>query len=61
MKNFKSVNIIAIVIGLLGIGAGIYGAISEQEFSQYFITLVIGVSLAGVGFINWKNSNNNPN
>jgi len=55
MKNFNSTHKIAIFIGVLGVLAGIYGAISGQKFSQYFITLVIGASLAGIGIINSKN------
>ena len=55
MKSFKSAHKIAIVIGVVGVLVGIYGAVSGQKFSQYFITIVIGASLAGTGLINWKN------
>jgi len=41
----KSLKIILLVIGLLGIASGIYGIISGQEFINYSIGLICGSGL----------------
>ncbi|MCB0701503.1 MAG: hypothetical protein R2863_06615 [Candidatus Kapaibacterium sp.] len=50
----KSANLIAMVLGLISIVLGIYQVISGSEFSVYFFSLFVGVTLAGIGFINYK-------
>lgn len=50
----KAANLIAIILGLISIGLGIYQLANGNEFSVYFFSLFVGVTLAGVGFINYK-------
>ena len=47
----KSANLIAMVLGLISILLGIYQIVNGSEFSVYFFSLFVGVTLAGVGFI----------
>lgn len=45
------------IIGLVGIAFGLYGAIKGDAFQDYFFSLFIGASLFGVAFLNhsaWK-------
>jgi uncharacterized membrane protein HdeD (DUF308 family) len=55
MGNMKSANLIAMFLGLISIILGIYQVVNGNEFSVYFFSLFVGVTLAGVGFINYKN------
>ena len=52
MKNLQTVNVIAMIIGLVGIGFGIYGLIAGSEFQNYFSNLFIGITLFGTAYIN---------
>lgn len=47
-------NAIAMVIGLISIAFGAYGAFTEMEFKNYGASLFIGLVLFGTGYINNK-------
>lgn len=54
MKNLKSANIVAMIIGLLGIAFGIYSLIVGKPFSEYYLSIFIGVTLFGLAYFNNK-------
>lgn len=54
--RMKNANKVAIIIGLIGIAFGIVSAISSSPFEEYGMTIFLGISLAGVGWINSKSS-----
>ncbi|MEP0987646.1 hypothetical protein [Ekhidna sp.] len=52
MKKIKSTNLIAMVIGAIGIAVGLYELITGSPFREYFFSLFIGISLLGTAYIN---------
>jgi len=57
-KINNNVNIVAIVIGLLGVGFGLYQIIFGELFETYFMSLFLGVTLAGIIYSNNINTTN---
>jgi len=60
MKKIQSTNLIAMIIGLIAILAGIIAAISSDSFEDYYFSLFIGIALFGTAYLNhreWKKKN----
>jgi hypothetical protein len=54
MKDLKSANIVAMMIGLLGIAFGIYSIIQGKSFGENFFSIFVGITLFGVAWYNNK-------
>ncbi len=54
MKNLKSANIVAMIMGLLSIAFGIYTLMQGKPFGEYFFSIFIGITLFGVAWYNNK-------
>lgn len=54
MKNIKSANVVAMIIGLIGIVFGIYSLAQGQTLEESGYTLFIGITLFGAAFINHR-------
>ncbi len=60
MDTLKNANTAALIIGAVGVIAGLYGWITGSSFQSYFLNLVIGISLCGTAWFNlreWKRKN----
>ena len=53
MENLKSITVVVIIIGVFGIVAGIYFALTDGEFSHYFL-IILGITLVLTSIINYK-------
>lgn len=54
MKNIKSANVVAMIIGLVGVAFGIYSLAQGQTLKESGYTLFIGITLFGAAFLNYK-------
>lgn len=54
MENLKLVTVVVLIIGVFGIVAGIYFALTGGDFSQYFFIIFLGITLVGTSIINYK-------
>jgi uncharacterized membrane protein HdeD (DUF308 family) len=50
----KNVNMIAMIIGVIGIINGLIQIFQEQNFQDYFFSLFIGITLFGTAYFNSK-------
>ena len=53
MNKQKKVSLIAMVIGLIGTGFGLYAIFTNGNFDDYFMPLFLGVTLFGTGYIQY--------
>lgn len=54
MKNVKSLNLLVMIIGIATVGVGLYQLIIGDEFRHYFLSLFLGITLLGTGYMNHK-------
>lgn len=54
MKNIKSANVAAMIIGIVGVIFGIYSLVQGQTLEESGYTLFIGIALFGAAFINHR-------
>lgn len=54
MKNIRSANVAAMLIGIIGVVFGIYSLIQGQTLEESGYTLLIGMTLFGAAFINYR-------
>ena len=59
MKNSKTIFWLLIIIGTLGLFAGIFAYSNGKDFSTYFWGGLSGITLIGTALINQKEKNNN--
>ncbi|MEQ9229207.1 MAG: hypothetical protein RIF46_00890 [Cyclobacteriaceae bacterium] len=52
----KSLKLILIIIGALGLAAGIYSAVTGSAFMEYFWSIFLGITLIGSAFISKSES-----
>ncbi|KYG71532.1 hypothetical protein [Roseivirga echinicomitans] len=60
MKTIQKTNLIAMIIGLVGVVFGVYSLATEGAFEDYSLSLFAGVVLFGTAYINnleWKKKN----
>jgi uncharacterized membrane protein HdeD (DUF308 family) len=53
MNKQKKASIISMIIGVVGIAFGLYGAFTQAEFQNYFMSLFLGATLFGTGYIQY--------
>lgn len=56
-ENIKYANIVSMVIGAISVVVGIFQLINGDSAKDYLLTLIIGISLLGTAYFNYKEWN----
>ena len=57
MTTERTIHVLMMIIGLISLIVGLYLALKNDDFKGQLLTIVIGITLAGTGLINYKKLN----